>query len=112
MNQKVFEKFPQFETKRLLLSEIKKEDAHIILEGNSNFNYLKYIARDPFKSIEEAEKKVEDYIKWFEGKICVMFKFTSKENSEPIGYGGLFNISPSGNKGEIGYIILGKRFCI
>lgn len=110
MNQNVFNKFPQLETKRLLLNEIKKEDAHIIFKGNSNLKYLKYIPRDPFKSIKEAEKKVESYKTWFEEKTCVMFKFVAKENSEPVGYGGLFNISPSAKKGEIGYIILEENW--
>lgn len=114
MNQKIFEEFPRLNTKRLSLEEVTRDDAHIIFKGNSSINYLKYIARDPFKSIKQAEIKIDDYSKWFKENTCVMYKFTLKETGEPVGYGGIFNISLTGNKGEIGYIILeefwGKGF--
>lgn len=114
MNLKVFEKFPTLETERLLLQEISLEDAIIVFKGNSTLSSLKYIARDPFTKIEEAEKKVKDYSTWFSEKTCLMFKFINKVDNKPVGYGGLFNISHSANKGEIGYIILeeywGKGF--
>ena len=114
MNESIFDKFPEIETERLMLKEIFEEDAHIIFKGNSTLSALKYIARDPFNKIEDGEKKVADYKKWFSEKTCVMFKLCLKNNNHPVGYGGIFNISLSANKGEIGYIILeefwGKGF--
>lgn len=105
MNEKVFEKFPTLETERLNLTQVKMEDADVIFKGNSTESSLKYIPRELFTTLEEAEKKVEYYLNGFEEKSVLMFKFCLKETGEPVGYGGLFNLTQPANKGELGYII-------
>lgn len=110
MNEKVFEKFPELETERLILTQVKMEDADIIFKGNSTESLLKYIPRELFTTMEEAEKKVEYYLNGFEEKSVLMFKFCLKETGKPVGYGGLFNITQPANKGELGYIIFEEHW--
>lgn len=68
INDNVFISFPALETKRLLLNEFMKSDADELFIMRSDDRVLKYLDRDPHKSIEESELMIEGIIKSFKDK--------------------------------------------
>lgn len=99
----VFEEFPQLETSRLRLREMRPEDKDIVFAFNSDPVALKYIARVPFTRLEQAEEKVHAFRGGFIDRNAVWWVFELKETGEVLGYGGLFEISQEDTKAEIGY---------
>ena len=106
MNFDIFRKFPSLETTRLILREINLKDTQKVFEFNSHPEALKYIARDPFTEVEQASKKVEEFIKAYKAKKGSWWAFILKDTNKFAGYSGLFNICAENNQAEIGYGLL------
>jgi len=106
MNEKVFEPFPNLETDRIILRQIKEKDTASIFRFYSDDESLKFIARNRFTKLEQAVEKVKDFQKYYEEKKAIWWTFTQKPDNEFIGFGGLFEISKESNKAEIGYGLL------
>ncbi len=109
MDNKVFEKFSNLETKRLKLRQLRLNDAPQIFEFNSNIETLKYVPRTPFTKIEQTIEKTDFFINSFSKKEAIWWAFVQKKSEnfdKLIGYGGLIDIDKDSNKAEIGYGLL------
>lgn len=80
----------------------------MVYNFNSCSESLKYIAREPFKSLKEAEDKLNFFISGNENCKSLWMVFICKETGEKIGYGGLFDISEQNKRAEIGYGLIKK----
>ncbi len=108
MNEKIFEMFPILETERVDIKQMQKTDIEVVLDFNSCKESLNYIVREPFTTKKEAEDKLSFFLSKNEDNTAFWWTFSLKSTGEKIGYGGLFDISVSHNKAEIGYGLIKK----
>jgi len=114
MNENAFEPYPVFETERLKLRPMAKEDTELVFKFNSNLESLKYVARDPWTEMDQAIEKMKIFEDAYKKREAIWWVYHLKSEDKPIGYGGIFNIEKANNKAEIGYGLLpgysGKGF--
>lgn len=103
MNSQHFNTFPTIETERISLEQMQSEDVDAIYKFNSCKESLKYVVREPYTNIKQAQTILDYFMSMFPNKQGFWWIFKLKETGEKIGYGGLFDISPIHNKAEIGY---------
>ncbi|MCM1991675.1 GNAT family N-acetyltransferase [Oceanirhabdus seepicola] len=85
MADEIFSVFPEIFTERLVLREIKQEDAESIYKLRSNPEVARYETFKPYTNIKQAE----DTIKWFsddyKNKKAITWGISLKESHEIIG---------------------------
>lgn len=100
-----FQPFPALTTQRLMLRQIRDEDADEILFLRSDENVLRYINRAPLQSSREALEWIKmvnagvaknDYITW---------ALQLKEEHRLIGTITIWNTQKEHHRAEIGYLI-------
>ncbi|MGE7093017.1 GNAT family N-acetyltransferase [Lysinibacillus sp. NPDC048646] len=97
--------FPTLETDRLLLREIKEEDAQGIFNCFSNNDVTRFYGQDTLESVEQAVKIVEFFSKIYTEKRGIRWGIEIKGNSGIIGTIGFNAWLPKHKRAEIGYEI-------
>lgn len=106
MLQYSFTSFPELNTQRLLLRKLKADDKEEMLFLRSNAEVLRYLGKEPMKTVEEAGKFIQlinssieksDSVLW---GICLL-----DDPSKIIGTICIWNITPENFRGEIGYLL-------
>lgn len=105
MNEKYFLEFPELKTERLHFTQLALEDSGLLFSFNSSEECLKYIARESFTKIEQAEELFRNFDKGVKNMEMLWWKINLL-NGDSIGYCGLFNICMSTQKAEVGYGLL------
>jgi ribosomal-protein-alanine N-acetyltransferase len=103
INDDVFIVFPKLETKRLLLMEFVKNDSEELFKMRSDDRVLKYLDRDPHKSVTESELMIEGMIKTYNSKEGINWIIRDKEALNVIGYIGYWRMRKEDIRAEIGY---------
>ena len=97
------------ETERLLLREMRHEDANQLFEMDSNPNVHKYLWNKPYTSIQE----VQDYIiyirKQYQENNIGRFSTILKETGELIGWTGIKYINDHLENGQTNFYDYGYR---
>lgn len=101
-----FTPFPNLETERLELRQLKREDENEILAIRSNEQMAKYLDRPLYKSVEEARKFINMINEGIKENKSVYWAVTLKENPKLIGTICLWQISVEESKAEIGFELL------
>ncbi|WNF21072.1 GNAT family protein [Mesobacillus jeotgali] len=95
--------FPVLETERLLLREIKAEDAQRLFINFSNPEVMKHYGSELMDDIEEARGLIHSFhIGYKEGK-AIRWGLQLKNNNSLIGTVGFHAISTKNRRAEIGY---------
>ena len=105
-----FTPFPELQTERLLLRNIKDTDLNGLFELRSNPENMRYIPRKLHQNLEDTKeqiKMIRSKIDWNEG---INWVITTKKSDEFMGILGLYKIEPENFRAEIGYMIL-PQFC-
>lgn len=97
--------FPILETERLVLREIKNEDADAIFSCFSNEQVMKYYGSDAFQTIEQAKDLIELFAKNYLEKRTIRWGIEVKDSNELIGTIGYHAWASKHRKAEIGYEI-------
>ncbi|MGN4126012.1 GNAT family N-acetyltransferase [Lysinibacillus sphaericus] len=97
--------FPTLETERLLLREIKKEDAQGIFNCFSNNDVTQFYGQDTLESVEQAEQFVEFFSKIHMEKRGIRWGIEIKGSAGIIGTIGFNAWLPKHKRAEIGYEI-------
>ncbi|EON73041.1 GNAT family N-acetyltransferase [Lysinibacillus sphaericus] len=97
--------FPTLETERLLLREIKKEDAQGIFNCFSNNDVTQFYGQDTLESVEQAEQFVEFFSKIYMEKRGIRWGIEIKGSTGIIGTIGFNSWLPKHKRAEIGYEI-------
>ena len=101
-----FTPFPEFETDRLVLRRLRKNDVQEIFFFRSDEILLKYIGKEPATSIREAEEfiiKIESNVN---ANNAIMWGIALKENPEKlIGSICYWNIQLENHRSEIGFLL-------
>src|SRR5580765_1592999 len=102
-NDSVFDSFPIMETERLRLREITMEDVSEVFSIYSDPVAMNYFGRLPYKSISEAEERIDKTRIAFENKEGIRWAITQKPDNTLIGSAGIWRLDKSNFRGEIGY---------
>lgn len=105
MNLSVFKTFPEMETSRLLLQDLRNADPKEILELRSDPMILRFIDKDPAQSIEDALKHIEVIKTAFEECSAISWIIVEKKERKVLGNIGLWRFIPEHNRAEIGYVL-------
>lgn len=95
--------FPNLETKRLVLREIKLQDAEQIYQVFSNDEVTKYYGMKTFEKLEQAEKVIEAFAISFKEKRGIRWGIEIKGEAGLIGTIGFNLWSPAHRRAEVGY---------
>ncbi len=101
-----FQPFPELITERLLLRQVNISDAPEFFFLRSDAAVLKYVAKEPAKSIEEVKtfiKTINQSIKQGEALLWVIALRTNPGSI--IGSIGYWHIQPENYRSEIGYVL-------
>jgi [ribosomal protein S5]-alanine N-acetyltransferase len=97
--------FPIFETERLRLRELKKEDAQGIFACFSNDKVIQYYGQEKLETLQHAEQFVDVFSNNFIEKRGIRWGIERKEELGIIGTIGFHTWSPKHKRAEIGYEI-------
>ncbi len=101
-NSKVFDTFPIIKTSRLILREIRLEDAKRIFDMRSNGRVNTFIARPNMQKQEDALGLAERTINAFNNKQAIGWAGILRDNNEIIGTCGFNMIDTYNLRAEIG----------
>jgi ribosomal-protein-alanine N-acetyltransferase len=101
-----FTPFPELKTERLLLRKLEVTDAKEMFFLRSNENVLRYIGREPAKTIAEAEEFINKINKAADKNESILWGIVFlNEPSIVIGTICLWNFKEEHYRGEIGYLL-------
>ncbi|WP_432361582.1 GNAT family N-acetyltransferase [Sporosarcina sp. UB5] len=97
--------FPELETDRLYLVEVKMEHARGVFDNFSNPTVTQYYGMDPMAELAEAEKMVEHFRNAFIAGRGIRWAMIRKEDNRFAGTIGLNNLSKGMKRAEVGFEI-------
>ena len=101
-----FTPFPELRTKRLLLRRLKNTDANEMFFLRSNENVMRYIGREPTKTIAGAEEFINKINKNIDENDAILWGITLlNDPSTIIGTICFWNIKKEHYRSEIGYVL-------
>lgn len=109
IRDKIFATFPELETKRLQLRELKLNDAEDLFEVFSNPKVMKYYNLYPFDSLAQAKELIRNYLDAFAEQKLLRWGLEHKEKEKIIGSCGIYDWHQSFCRATIGYE-LGTRY--
>lgn len=103
INEKVFSKFPEMESGRLIIRQFHETDADRLYEIRSNNEVMRYMDTFPERNINEIKYKIQEMNLAFELKQGLNWALEEKSSGMMIGYFGIWRIERENCRGEIGY---------
>ena len=101
-----FTPFPELKTKRLLLRKLESTDVNEIFFLRSNENVLRYLGKEPAKTITEAEEFISKINKNIDENEAILWGIALlNDPAVIIGTICLWNFQKEHYRGEIGYIL-------
>lgn len=101
-----FTPFPELKTQRLLLRKLEITDANEIFFLRSNENVLRYLGKEPAKTISEAEEFIRQINNNIDKNESILWGIALlNDPSVIIGTICLWNFKTENFRGEIGYIL-------
>ncbi|TCZ80152.1 N-acetyltransferase [Paenibacillus albiflavus] len=95
--------FPELQTARLDLIEIKQEHAPELFCIHSNELVCRYYGKDPMQKLSQAQGMVDLFNKSYTERRAIRWGIVIKETQEFIGTLGLNNLQEHNKRAEIGY---------
>ena len=108
MNLSVFKAFPQLQSERLLLQDLREADPNEIFELRSDLKINRYIDRQLAQSIDDALKHIEVIKNGFAASEALSWLIVEKSTMKVAGQIGLWRFVPEHNRAEIGYVLKPK----
>ena len=106
MLQPNFKPFPELKTERLLLRRIAMSDAEAIFFLRSDETVLKFINKEPAKSIQEAEEFIKRINDDIDANDVIMWAITLKEEpGKLVGTICFWRLQKENYRAEIGYVL-------
>jgi len=105
INLKVLSRFPELETKRLILRRFAVTDAQAYYELRSNEEAMQFMDRPLWKNKEEALEAIKKTHQNFREKKGVWWVLADKRNNNFMGYVGFKDIDAKNKSAEIGYVL-------
>jgi len=105
INDKVFENFPELNSARLLLRDVKISDAESMLKLRSNDQVMIHMDSDYHNSIEDALKFIKLINDSYNNKQGINWIVELNETGEMIGYVCFHRLDRTNCRAEIGYAL-------
>lgn len=105
LNMAVFLKFPELETKRLILRRFETTDAENYYQLRSNPAVMEYMDRPLWRNSLEALKNIRLTHQDFKTKRAIWWVLADKRNNQFLGYVGLKDIDIKNKSAEIAYAL-------
>ena len=106
MNNIVFGQFPNLKTNRVDLRQVLADDLAMVYSFNADLEALRFVARDPYTTMAQAEEKVQGFSDGFLEHKGLWWTFVERDTGQAMGYGGLFEVDAEAGTAEIGYGLL------
>jgi len=106
MNHEIFSAFPLLHTPRTDLRQVGWDDLTMVHTFNASLESLRYVAREPYTDVAQAEEKVQTFLDGFREREGLWWTFVLRETGQAMGYGGLFEVDTEVGTAEIGYGLL------
>ena len=100
-----FDKFPNLDSERFILREVKERDYLSLYEIYSNEDAVKYQQTSPMKTIEQAQKSVQAFLKGFQDRKFIRWCITARGNDKVIGLITLHSFNVCNHQAEIGFML-------
>ena len=100
-----FTPFPVLTTERLVLRRMNADDAPEMFFLRSDAGVLKYIDREPAKSVEDAAAFIEMVNKGVDANESIFWAITHKDNPKLIGNICVWNVQKDHYRAELGYVL-------
>jgi ribosomal-protein-alanine N-acetyltransferase len=104
-----FDKFPQLESERFILREVKEEDYTSIYEIYSDEEAVRYQQIGTMKTTEQAQETVQAFLQGFKDRKFVRWCIATKENDRVVGLITLHSFNMCNAQAEIGFM-LNKKY--
>ncbi|HTA82512.1 MAG TPA: GNAT family protein [Bacteroidia bacterium] len=98
-----FNPFPNLATERVVLRQMTKEDAADVLLLRADESVSKYIARNPYTTIEEVYSFIDKITTGITNNECGYWAIALKETNRLIGTSCIWHINIENMRAEIGY---------
>ncbi len=95
--------FPIIETGRLILREVKTEDAYDMLKYLSNKDVVKPMGLAPFQTVKDVWDEINWYKTIYEEGTGIRWGITLKNSGKVIGSCGFLNMLSKHYRAEVGY---------
>ena len=105
INLKVLSRFPELETKRLVLRRFAVTDALAYYELRSNEEAMRFMDRPFYENKEEALEAIQLTHQNFREKKGIWWVLADKRNNKMMGYVGFRDIDVKNKSAEIGYVL-------
>ncbi len=106
MNENIITTFPIIETKRLRLREMEMNDTSLLLQLRSDERVMKYMAKEPIQTIDEARSMIKDIHNAFGKRESIYWAIALKDTDNLIGAGGYWRWVKQHFRAEIGFQLL------
>ena len=101
-----FTPFPELRTERLLLRKLDRSDAKELFFLRSDENVLRYLGKEPAKTVADVERFIDSITKAVEQNDSILWGIAFlNEPSTIIGTICLWNFKPENFRTEIGYML-------
>lgn len=101
--ENVFNKFPNMETCRLNLKELKEEDDRDLLDFFSDSKVMEYYGMKPLETIDDTRRLINKFIDKYKNHLSIRWGISNKEEDKLIGTCGYHNWVKGYFKAELGY---------
>jgi ribosomal-protein-alanine N-acetyltransferase len=99
----VFGTFPQLETERLALGELRSSDAESLFIVLGDKEVTEFYDDEVFRDISQASEQIEAWAAGFRARRCVRWGIAQRENSAIIGTCGYYGFHSWHKRAGIGY---------
>lgn len=100
-----FNVFPNLESKRFILREVKEKDYLQIYEIYSDKDTVKYQQMGTMETMEQAQKSVQAFLRGFENKKFIRWCIATREQDDVVGLITLHSFNEWNSQGEIGFML-------
>ncbi|WP_160675291.1 GNAT family N-acetyltransferase [Clostridium sp. C8-1-8] len=104
-----FNTFPELETERFILREVKEQDYTEIYDIYCDEEAVRYQQIEPMTTMEQAQKSVVHFISSYENKKFIRWCISDKNYDKVVGLITLHDFDNWNSKAEIGYM-LNKKY--
>lgn len=100
-----FNAFPNLESKRFVLREVKEKDYLSIYEIYSDNDTVKYQQMVTMQTMEQAQKSVQAFLRGFENKKFIRWCIATRQQDNVVGLITLHSFNRWNSQGEIGFML-------
>lgn len=101
-----FDGFPNLETERLVLRQVRAEDAADLFALRTNEGAMKYLDRPRLKDMDEAHEFIRKIEKDYDENNGINWMITLKDEDRVIGNIGFWRFDKANYRIEIGYMLM------